>query len=272
MFKLCLLDYSLWDTKPASIMLLQILIGALLVGQSAADLQKGRQLFEGLCARCHGFDGTGGEGPNLNRPALPRAPDDEALRAVIRDGIPERGMPRVRRTTDSEQRQLVAYVRSLGRVAPVARTGDVPKGRALYQRSGCSSCHVIDGEGGAVGPELTIIGMQRGPGYLRQAIIDPAAALPRGAQLVPARNLDEFLPVRVVTRDGREVRGARINEDSFTIQLRDMNDQFHSFRKSELRQIEKEFGKSLMPPYKERLTGSEIDDLVAYLSSLGGAN
>src|SRR5262245_51408096 len=205
-------------------MFLSILTVSLLaLAQNPTDIQQGKQLFEGLCADCHGFEGAGGRAPTLNRPTLTRAQDDEALRAIIRDGIPDRGMPRVRRTTDNEQRQLAAYVRSLGRAAPAARAGDVQKGYAVYQRSGCSSCHVIKGEGGTTGPELTNIGAQRGPDYLRQAILDPAGTLPRGVQVVPARNLDEFLPVRVITRDGREIRGARINEDSFTIQLRDAN-------------------------------------------------
>lgn len=59
-------------------------------GQNAAELEQGRRLFEGLCSRCHGFEGTGGEGPNLNRP-LTRAGDDESLRTIMRDGIPSRG-------------------------------------------------------------------------------------------------------------------------------------------------------------------------------------
>jgi putative heme-binding domain-containing protein len=251
-------------------MVLSMVLAAVLV-QNPADIQQGKQLFEGLCADCHGFEGAGGRGPNLNRPTLTRAPDDESLRALIRDGLPDRGMPRVRRTTDNEQNQLIAYVRSLGRTARASNAGDPQKGSAVYQRSGCSSCHVINGEGGTVGPELTIIGTQRGPDYLRQAILEPAAVLPHGNQPVPARNLDEFLPVRIVTRDGREVRGARINEDTFTIQVRDSNNQLHSFRKADLRQIEKEFGKSLMPAFKDRIPGSDVGDLVAYLSSLGGA-
>lgn len=252
-------------------MFVPILIAALAFSQSPTDVQKGKQLFEGLCSRCHGFDGTGGEGPNLNRPMLTRAQDDESLRAIIRDGIPDRGMPRVRRTTDNEQRQLIAYVRSLGRAAPATAAGDRQKGSAVYQRSGCSSCHIIDGQGGVVGPDLSSIGVQRGPGYLRQALLDPAAALPRGVQVIPSRNLDEFLPLRVVTREGRQVSGARVNEDTFTIQLRDANGQLLSFRKADLREINKEFGKSLMPAYKDRLQAAEVDDLVAYLSSLGGA-
>jgi hypothetical protein len=80
----------------------------------------------------------------------------------------------------------------------------------------------------------------------------------------------EFLLVRVVTRDGLEMHGMRVNEDAFTIQLRDEKDQFHSFRKQDLREVEKEFGKSLMPSYQGRLSTSEIDDLVAYLASLRG--
>jgi cytochrome c oxidase cbb3-type subunit 3 len=243
---------------------------ALTLAQNPADVQKGKQLFEGLCADCHGFEGTGGRGPNLNRPTLSRAQDDDSLRAVIRDGLPDRGMPRVRRTTDSEQRQLMAYVRSLGRTARATSVGDVQKGSAVYQRSGCASCHVIKGEGGTVGPELTIIGTQRGPDYLRQAIVDPAAALPHGTLPVPSRNLDEFLPVKVVTRDGKELQGLRINEDTFTVQIRDSNNDLHSFRKADLREVQKEFGKSLMPPFKDRLPASDVNDLVAYLSSLRG--
>jgi hypothetical protein len=88
---------------------------------------------------------------------------------------------------------------------------------------------------------------------------------------LPSRNLDEFLPVRVVTRDGKEIRGARVNEDTFTIQLRDSDNELHSFRKADLRQLEKEFGKSVMPSFKDRLSAADVTDLVAYLSSLGGA-
>jgi len=70
---------------------------------------------------------------------------------------------------------------------------------------------------------------------------------------------------------GREVRGVRINEDPFTIQLRDTTNQFHSYRKSDLKQLDKEFGKSLMPSFRGRITDAELNDLVAYLSGLRGA-
>jgi cytochrome c oxidase cbb3-type subunit III len=236
-----------------------------------SDLEKGKQLFLGMCSRCHGLSGAGGEGPNLNRPLLTNAPDDEALRAIIRDGIPDRGMPRIRRFTDAELTAMVVFVRSLGRTASAAAAGNAANGKAVYQRQGCSSCHTIAGEGGILGPELTDIGAHRAPDYLRQSIIEPAAALPRGVMPVPGRGFDEFLPVRVVTQSGQEVRGVRVNEDSFTIQVRDTSGRLYSFRKTDLRQLDKQMGKTLMPDYKSKVSGSDLDDLVAYLGSLGGA-
>ena len=134
-----------------------------LSAQSTTELEKGKQLFLGMCSRCHGVEGGGGEGPNLNRPVLSHAPDDQALTAVIRDGIPDRGMPKLRRFTDAELQAMVAYIRSLSRNTASAVTGNPEKGKAVYQRSGCSSCHVINGDGGSLGPELTSIGAHRAP-------------------------------------------------------------------------------------------------------------
>lgn len=247
-----------------------ILASAVAAAQNT-DLEKGKQLFLGMCSRCHGLEGAGGEGPNLNRPVLSHAQDDEALRAVIRDGIPDRGMPRIRRFTDSELTAMVVFVRSLGRTSGAAAMGSPEKGRSVYQRLGCSSCHTVNGEGGILGPELTDIGAQRAPDYLRQAILDPAAALPRGVMPFPGRGFNEFLPVHVVTQSGQEVRGLRVNEDSFTIQVRDTSGRLYSFRKADLRTLDKEMGKSLMPDYKSRASGGDLDDLIAYLAGLGGA-
>lgn len=239
--------------------------------QASPDLQEGRALFNGLCVTCHGFEGSGGEGPPLNRARLRAAPDEKALRIVISEGIPDRGMPRVRRVTDNELRQLVAYVQSLGRTTRPPVRGSAQKGSDTYNKLGCASCHIINGHGGILGPALTEIGRLRGTDYLRQAIVEPAAALPRGTLPVPARGYNEFLPVRVVMRDGREVRGLRLNEDVFTIQLRDASNQFHSVRKSDAVLIRKEIGASLMPSFANRLSAAELDDLVAYLSGLEGA-
>ena len=149
-----------------------------LAAQQTATLAKGKQLFAGMCSRCHGLTGGGGEGPNLNRPVLTFASDDKELLAIIRDGIPNTGMPRIRRMTDTELNSLVLYVRSLGSTTGAAAAGNPVHGKSVYAKLGCSSCHTIAGEGGGFGPELSNIGAFRPADYLRQAVLDPGATLP----------------------------------------------------------------------------------------------
>ena len=168
--------------------------------QAAADVEQGKKLFQGMCVTCHGFEGAGGDAPSLNRPKLDRAPDDDALRAVIADGLPDRGMPRVRRLTNNELRQLVGYVRSLGRTASLPLSANPQKGGEIYRGLGCASCHIINGQGGSLGPELTSIGRLRGVEYLRQGIVDPELDMsPRQSAAPPGtyRTLD-----RSRSRDG----------------------------------------------------------------------
>ncbi len=227
---------------------------------TAEDLARGKQLFIGHCALCHGIEGTGGRGPSLNRPTLRRVADNQSLFGVIRSGIEGSEMPAVWQMTDREIWQVAGYVRSLGRTAVEKLPGDPVKGKAIYEsKGGCAVCHIVRGQGGSLGPDLTDVGARRSPAYLREALTDPGASAPEG-----------FLMVNVTTRDGGKVRGTRVNEDSFTIQLRDASNRFHSYRKLELAEVNKEFSASTMPSYKTTLTAPEIDDLVAYLASLRG--
>jgi putative heme-binding domain-containing protein len=223
-----------------------------------ADLAQGKRLYVGQCALCHGIEGVGGRGPALNQPTLRRAKDSQALYNVIKNGVAGTEMPAAWQMTEREVWRVVGYILLLNRVETAKLTGDAGRGGELYRAKGCAVCHIIRGEGGASGPELTEIGARRSAAYLREALIDPAASAPEG-----------FLLVSVITRAGRNIRGVRVNEDSFTIQLRDDEDLFHSFRKNELGSLKKEFGVSTMPSYKT-LAAAELDDLVAYLASLGG--
>lgn len=224
------------------------------------DLTRGKKLFVAHCALCHGIGGTGGRGPSLNQPELRRAADDRALVQIIQNGIQGTEMPEAWQMTDREIRQVAGYVRSLGRTAVVKVPGDPVKGKEYYDaKGGCAACHIVGGRGGTMGPVLSNIGAQRSAAYLREALIDPGAAVPEG-----------FLVVSVAARDGQKVRGIRSNEDSFTIQLRDASNAFHSFRKLDLTELKKEFGVSVMPGYRDTLSASEIDDLVAYLAGLRG--
>lgn len=224
------------------------------------DVAAGERIYRTQCAYCHGPRGDGGRGANLARPKLLHAPDDQALFNVIANGIPDSEMPE-HWFTAHEIWQVVAFVRTLGRVAPEKISGDPARGEKLYAGKGnCARCHTVAGRGGALGPDLSDIGARRSAAYLRASLLDPEASVPDG-----------FLQVRLVTRDGRSITGLRLNEDAFSIQIRDFSDGFQSTWKSELAELEKQRGKSPMPSYRGVLTSEELEDVVAYLAALGGA-
>ena len=69
-------------------------------------------------------------------------------------------------------------------------TEPVARGRQLYRKLDCGRCHLIDGQGGRVGPELEHIGGVAGErrggmsaeDYIRESMVSP------GAYVVPGYN------------------------------------------------------------------------------------
>ncbi len=251
-----------------------ILLGITLAhtAQAQPDLDAGRKLFQTHCSVCHGPQGDGGKGTNLAQPRLPRATDDQTLARIITFGIPGTEMP-LTRMTPQQLANVIAYVRSLGAVPAEPLHGNAQRGEQVYRGKGnCAQCHALHGHGGTLGPELTDIGLRRSPRYLRESLTDPEAAIPdsftsyKKVTLLP----DNFLQVRIVTADGRHLTGARVNEDAFSIQIRDAAGRIESFLKEELHELHKDWGKSPMPSYREVLSAAELEDVVAYLASLRG--
>jgi len=223
------------------------------------DLAEGKRVFGTQCSYCHGPKGEGGQGAVLAVPRLSHAPDDQALFRVIREGIPGTSMPASALST-SQTWQVAAFVSTLGRVGGSKSSGDIQRGQQIFSTTGgCANCHTIGGHGGAIGPDLTNIGDRRDVAELRTSLLEPDDSVPLN-----------FLQVRVVTKDGRSITGVRLNEDAFSIQIRDLSNQFHSFWKNELIDIVKEPTRSIMPSCRNILITSELDDLLAYLKSLQG--
>ena len=72
--------------------------------------------------------------------------------------------------------------------------------------------------------------------------------------------------VRLVTPSGSEITGVIRNEDTYTIQVLDQKENFHSYRKSELQAISY-LDSSLMPAYSESaLSDQELQDLLSFLT------
>jgi putative heme-binding domain-containing protein len=219
------------------------------------DWAKAKRVYDANCAGCHGPEGVGGKGPALAVAKLSRGRTDEQLAGVIVEGIPGTVMPPSWHLGMEGVTLAVAYVRKLGATAtPPKVEGDVAKGRALFTTKGCTGCHDI-----GFGPNLASIGARRTAASLRESVTDPAADV-----------AEEFLPVRIVTREGKKVQGIRINEDTFTIQVMEPSGRYSSFRKDALAKLDKVIGESSMPSYKTVFSEIELRDLVAYLSSLRG--
>lgn len=225
---------------------------------ASADVSAGKRIFERHCALCHGMDGKGGRGPGLNRAQLLHAPDDTALKSLVAEGIaPE--MPGAWFLSEEEVTKVAAYVRSLGKVRSDPLPGDPARGARVYASSGCARCHIFAGEGFGYGPELTGISERRSASHIREAILKPSARLPEG-----------FLLVRATTGSRQTLEGIRVNEDTFSIQMKDATGRFYSLRKRDLKELEKLRGKSPMPSYEGILDSATLDDLVAYLASQQG--
>jgi cytochrome c oxidase cbb3-type subunit III len=225
----------------------------------ATDVDNGGRLFLATCAACHGPDGDAVANVNLGRGQFRRATTDEDLIRIIRTGIPGTGMP-ANNVSEVNVANIVAYLRTIAAdTRSTSAPGDRVRGQAIFEGKGaCTSCHRVGGTGSRIAPDLTDVGAQRRSAELEKSIIDP------GSSVLPNQRY-----YRVLTRDGLAISGRLLNHDMFTVQLLDTQGQLRSFQKASLR--EHAFvDTSPMPSYRDKLTSTEVADLVAYLVSLKG--
>ena len=221
-----------------------------------ADRESGARIFRSHCASCHGLRGTGGLGPDLTTGSFFHGSSDADLFSNIANGIPGTAMPGVF-FEGTQVWQIVAFVRSLsGTGAPSPAAGDAARGQRLFRQQGCIGCHLVRGEGGLKGPELSVIGSQRSGAYLRESILDPDSSVSQ-----------DFWVAKIITKDGSSHSGFVMNQDTYMVQILDFSRGLQAVPRSEF----KDFGidrSSLMPAYKGRMTEAEVNDLVSYLLSL----
>lgn len=227
---------------------------------AAAEI--GRGVFRIYCAPCHGIRAQGGRGPDLSHGVFSAGEHDHDIFRTISQGVPGTEMESYGGTlTDDNIWRIVAYLRSLRPAdGAVSVRGDAVRGEALFRGKGqCSSCHGVDGRASSSGPDLSRIGRQRSLENLRESIIDPSAEIENA-----------YRRVTVVTRDGAKITGLERGMDNFSVQLSDLSGKFYSFERDELRTMKRET-ESLMPGnYRKLLDATELDDLLAYLSTLRG--
>ena len=228
------------------------------------------------CAFCHGLGAHGGgRGPDLTRAHKRHGDSDADMFQNISQGIPGTVMPANGTNgqgvgmTDDEIWQIIAYLRSVQVRSPAKPVGTAAHGKELfYGDANCSSCHMVSGKGGRVGPDLTAVGSARTVESLVESVRSPSQRLAWGLTESTKEFAQEYETVTVVTPEGQEVKGVTLNEDQFSLQMMDTAERIHLFEKDKLRSIQKS-RKSIMPSYDPTiLSDHDLDDIVAYLLSV----
>jgi cytochrome c oxidase cbb3-type subunit III len=217
----------------------------------------GRSTFDSTCAGCHGLDGRGGDkGVNIAGSVKVQHLSDAQVSEIISNGVPGTGMPAFHQLNARQIGALVSYVRILqGKGEARTLPGDPTRGKEIFfGKAECSTCHMISGAGGFLGPDLSAYGSARPAKAIRDEIV-------RSARIESAGYRSAVLS----TRDGDRLEGAIRNEDNFSIQLQTKDGSFHFFQKSDLQSVQP-LGQSLMPTnYGQKLTPDELKDLVSFL-------
>ncbi len=241
------------------------------LAENPQAVQEGRSQFRFNCSMCHGVEAQGTQkAPSLTTGRWAHGGSDGELFHTIQHGVPGTLMPAQESIlSETETWQVISYLRSLQKPASLA--GDAARGKEIFIGDGtCFSCHMVNGHGGRLGPDLSRAGAERSAAYLAESIRQPSAHLAEGIT-EPNKDLaQKYQTVEVITAQGRRIVGVALNEDSFSLQMMGMDQQLHLFVKSEVQEVVHK-PKSLMPPYAvEMLSDKDLQDLVAYLSGLRG--
>lgn len=139
-------------------------------------------------------------------------------------------------------------------------TGNADQGRRWFAdaaSSQCRSCHVAGGVGQTIGPSLDGIGSRLSRAQILDGLLNPSA------KIDPA-----WVTQAILTVDGRQIVGLKIEETEETVTLRSSNGKTSVIHRDD---IEETFPQkqSLMPTgMVESMTETELADLLAYLESL----
>ena len=238
---------------------------------NAHAIADGKELYNRTCTGCHGYDGTPGEqGPALGASGRRylRITDQEIFDAVEK-GIPGTLMPGTG-LAEADAWKVAAYIRSLrGTAIDSPAEGDVAHGEQIFWGKGaCGDCHMVRGRGGLLGPDLSNLAGRRKLYSIRDALtkVEHRVATDGGRHELSLSPMNSYQAIHVVTRDGKTFSGILMNEENFSLQILGSDNEVHMFARDELRQVVYE-PKSLMPTdYDKRLTPTEFQDLLAFLS------
>jgi len=227
-------------------------------------VQNGRSVFRQDCSFCHGRDAGGGEsGPDLTRSKLVAADvDGDKIGPVIRNGRPDKGMPRFDRS-DAQIAGLVAFIhtqrnnvmaagsrnRSGGRKGVDAsdlQTGNAAAGKQYFEGAGgCATCHSPTGDLAGIASRYRGLELEEQMLYPRQAKSKVTVTLP----------------------SGQVIGGTLAYLDEFTVGLTDASGVYRSWRTRDVRYKVDSPADAHVDLFT-RYTDADIHNLMAYLQTL----
>jgi putative heme-binding domain-containing protein len=139
---------------------------------------------------------------------------------------------------------------------PVAlKAGKADHGREVFEKN-CIACHVLDGKGGRIGPELTGIGVRPKTEILTE-ILDPNRSVEANYKLWT-----------LTQKDGESLSGRLDAETATSVEILDTTGTKHVIQRSTIAKLESS-GQSIMPGGFEQLPTLDLTDLLEYLATAG---
>lgn len=227
----------------------------------AEAIKAGMGAYRVRCADCHGMDARGIRSPDITQVWV-RGRTDAALFRTIRGGVPGTEMPSfpAPRTSDLDIWRILAYLKTLAATTTAEPVrGNATAGQGVFAAN-CVACHRVGTTGGHLGPDLSRIGIARARAALARQIRGGMTDVKTG-----------YEPVTLTTPGGEQIQGLKKNEDLFSVQIMDTTERIQGYLREDMRAVTNGT-QSAMPAFSpERLSDADLDDLLAYLTSLQGA-
>lgn len=166
------------------------------------EVNQGKMLWHKYdCIGCHTILGNGSYfAPDLTKTTVNKPPGYLTKFLVNPRAVKSTAAMPVLGITEEEAEKIVAFLDWTSKVDTngwppkpvlVAMREAQSKGAEVYQRSGCTACHMVEGIGGTSGPDLTHIGArQPDPAWHMAHFRDPASVVP-GSAMPPYGHLSE---------------------------------------------------------------------------------
>ena len=138
--------------------------------------------------------------------------------------------------------------------AASAAGGGDPGAGAIVFEDNCMECHMIQGEGEELGPDLSAISA-KGLKFISEAIVEPSKQISEG-----------FETFEVIDLEGRKTVGLKTRDDAEEVDITKANGEVVTIAKSDIKEINSGDLASIMPDdLIEALTVKDYQDVLSYL-------